>query len=116
MRFGLTALFIAAFDLIVFGSMIVARMRISDDWIEKAKTEELDSIARWVMFGNWSMALFPVVAAIGFAVGAFGVFRFGRKNILSLAGGAANLVLLISWLVVMASYLEVFRLDRFYVK
>lgn len=116
MRIGLSALIIAAIDLLLFGSLIVVRFRIPDGWIDTAVEVELERIARWVLLGNIAIILFPIIALIGAGVSVFGVVRNGWRDWIAAFGLGANGFLVLLWIIGMVWYFLTYRFDRLYVK
>lgn len=115
-RLGQISTAIAVFDFIVLGALIIVRMNISNDWMDTEDFARLERTANWVLAGNLSIIIFPVVAIIGLIIGAFGYFQPNYSKFYSTLGMALNGFCIVGWIIGMIGYQIIFHSDRFYVK
>lgn len=115
-RFGQVSTVLAVLNLVVVGALIFIRLNIPSGWMNNENLVELERTANWVLVGNLSIIIFPILAIIGLIIGLIGYFQPNYAKFYSYFGIIFNGFLLIGWIVGMIGYQVIFHSDRFYVK
>jgi hypothetical protein len=115
-RLGQVSAALAVLNLVVLGALIFIRLNVPSGWMNNENLDELQRTANWVLVGNLSIIIFPILAITGLVIGAVGYFQPNYAKFYSYSGMIFNGFLLIGWVIGMIGYQIIFHSDSFYVK